>query len=109
MTWHPLNVLAHKLTREYFGNALRVGRYFAYRRDGEKKTRPRPILVTSGEFLVEGRLSNFWNWRYMRPDGSLSTKESGGYGGGLEFFQPITRKKAVALAKKSKNLAKSRR
>lgn len=40
------------------------------------------IYVTSGGYLGDyGRVSNFFFWRKIKPDGSLSKRESRGYGG----------------------------
>lgn len=40
----------------------------------------RKVKITSGAFWVSGRLSNFWNWREVREDGTLSEVEEHGYG-----------------------------
>lgn len=42
-------------------------------------TRHGPIYITEGAWTVDGRLSNFWYWRRIRPDGSLG-RAACGYG-----------------------------
>lgn len=99
---HPLASLAQKLTKKCFSNALRVGKYFVYDPDGKAHKQGRPIFITSGQFLSGGCLSNFWCWRYVRPDGNLSNKEGSGYGGSEKYFRPISKQEAIALAKSCK-------
>ncbi len=97
---HPLTAIAQGLTMEYFGNSLRVGRYFLYSPKGKaNKGKGRPIKVTGGQFMSGGRLSNRWTWHYIKSNGSLGEKADG-YGGKEDFFKPITRREAVELAKK---------
>lgn len=40
----------------------------------------RIVEVTQGQYWGEHGLSNFWYWREVMPDGSLSKKEEHGYG-----------------------------
>lgn len=35
------------------------------------------VLVTSGQFLSNGRVSNFWYWKRVNEDGSLGPEECG--------------------------------
>lgn len=41
---------------------------------------PCDVLITSGTHLSNGRVSNFWRWKRILPDGTLSEKEESGYG-----------------------------
>jgi hypothetical protein len=96
---HPLRTLARELTKKYFGNALRVGRYFIFDPKGQAQHQGRVILIMRGYFLDPefGRLSNHWTWRYIRPDGSLGQGGSG-YGGNRSFFRPVSKKTALTYA-----------
>ena len=42
----------------------------------------RLVYITDGAEYVDGRLSNFWNFRYINPDGTLSRKGDGNYDNG---------------------------
>lgn len=85
--------IGRNLTRKYFGNSLAVGKYFLY--EGN------PIKITSGYFLdpTYGRVSNFWYWRKIFPDGRLSDEEYSGYGGDDSVFKPISEEDAFKYAK----------
>lgn len=39
------------------------------------------VYVTSGRYMGQYGVSNFWNYKKIKPDGSLSVKELGCYGG----------------------------
>ena len=102
-----LRGIARGLIRKHFDNSLRVGRYSIYSENGKANLGAgRPIMITGGQFMTEGGLSNFWYWKYVQPDGSLSVKGNCGYGGNDNFFKPISKAKAIELAK---NLAKNKR
>ena len=95
-----LSRIARDLTIEHFGNSLRVGGYFLYDPRGKAKSgKGRPIKVIDGQFMSGGRLSNFWYWRRVDKDGSLNKKTFSGYGGDKNYFKPISRSKAIQLAK----------
>lgn len=36
-----------------------------------------PVLILSGSFYSNGRVSNFWTWRNVFPDGTLGPILSG--------------------------------
>lgn len=38
---------------------------------------PCDVLITSGQYLSGGRVSNFWYWKRVLPDGKLSEMEHG--------------------------------
>ena len=40
----------------------------------------RTVEITSGQYWGTYGLSNFWHWREVLPDGSLSTRDECGYG-----------------------------
>lgn len=42
-----------------------------------------PVYVTSGQFQVNGRISNYWYFHAVQEDGSLGPQLSG-YGGNWE-------------------------
>lgn len=46
---------------------------------GEIITHPKgyKVKVTSGQFLRNGRVSNFWTWFRVNEDGTLGEEESG--------------------------------
>jgi hypothetical protein len=46
----------------------------------DDKNYPCDVLITDGKYMSNGRLSNFWYWQRVLPDGSLSETEHG-YGG----------------------------
>ena len=37
----------------------------------------RRVRITGGAYLRNGRVSNWWDWRPVLPDGSLGETESG--------------------------------
>jgi hypothetical protein len=41
----------------------------------------RLIYIYDGQFMSNGKLSNFWYWKYINDDGTLGRKGSG-YGWG---------------------------
>lgn len=51
-------------------------------RVGKRVTHPdgRTVEITGGQFWGQFGLSNFWEWREVMPDGSLSEHEESGYG-----------------------------
>jgi len=58
------------------GSHLEVGMVTRHPKDGKI------VYITKGEYLdsTYGRLSNFWHWREVLQDGSLSNNEEHGYG-----------------------------
>lgn len=56
-----------------FGHGFKIGEVYRHP-DGYD------VKIMSGQFLVRGRLSNFWYWRRVLPDGTLSEVEEHGYG-----------------------------
>lgn len=44
---------------------------------------PCDVYIISGDFYSNDRISNFWHWKRVLPDGTLSEEESG-YGGFYE-------------------------
>ena len=95
-----LSRIARNLTMELFGNSLRIGGYFLYDSKGKAKSgKGRPVKVIDGHFMTEGGLSNFWYWRRVDKSGNLSKKTFSGYGGDENYFKPISKSKAIQLAK----------
>ena len=43
-----------------------------------------PVMITDGEYEVDGRISNFWSWRPLSEDGTLQPEEHG-YGNFLKY------------------------
>lgn len=43
----------------------------------ESDNYPCDVLITNGQYYSNGRLSNFWTWRRILPDGTLSEEECG--------------------------------
>lgn len=39
----------------------------------------RTVKIVNGVYELNGRISNYWHWREVRSDGSLSTKVESGY------------------------------
>jgi len=69
---HPLTKLAHDITDKYFQQSMEIGKVLQHP-DG------RTVKVKSGCFRdpVYGRVSNWWTWNEVLPDGSLGLDESG--------------------------------
>lgn len=44
----------------------------------------RTVKITNGQYWGTHGLSNFWYWREVKPDGSLSDPEESGYGWRLD-------------------------
>jgi len=89
-----LRGIASDLTYKYFGNSLKIGGYFVYRK--------RPIKIVDGQFMGEfNRLSNYWWWKEVLPSGELKKRGNSGYGGDDSIFKPISKAKAIELAVKN--------
>jgi hypothetical protein len=43
----------------------------------KNKNYPCDVMITDGTYMSNGRLSNFWYWRRVLPDGSLGKTECG--------------------------------
>jgi len=57
-----------------FGGHLEVGMVTTNPETGKA------VRITDGQYWGEHGLSNFWYWREVLPDGSLSEVEGHGYG-----------------------------
>lgn len=69
-----------ELVAESFGsNHLRVGMVTVHPHTG------RIVKIVSGDYWTKHGISNFWHWREVLPDGSLSDVDEKGYG-----WQPKT-------------------
>ena len=92
---HPLSVIARKLSSQ-LDPGIEEGKFYVFT-DEEKPGVKYPIKVTSGCFLdpTYGRVSNWWTWHKVKPDGSLGRAISG-YGGS---WKQITEQQAKKLAK----------
>jgi hypothetical protein len=49
------------------------------RKDG-KPFKSYPVLIKSGDYLVNGRLSNFWYWQRVYSTGQVKKTVEHGYG-----------------------------
>ncbi len=95
-----LSRIAQDLTTKHFGNSLRVDGYFLYDPRGKAKLgKGRPIKIVSGQFMVGGRLSNFWYWCRVNRSGTLGKKTFSGYGDNENYFRPISESEAIRFAK----------
>jgi len=45
---------------------------------------PCDVLIIDGKYMSSGRISNFWRWRRISPDGTLSPDIESGYGDFVE-------------------------
>lgn len=51
------------------------------------------IYITSGEYYGDyGRISNYWNWKPVKTNGSLG-KSTGGYGGDWKEVKAVIKTK----------------
>jgi hypothetical protein len=62
-----------RLTQEFFPCTLAIGKVVRHP-DG------RMVKVIGGQYWGTHGLSNFWYWREVKEDGSLSEREESGYG-----------------------------
>ncbi|MBK6616425.1 hypothetical protein [Ottowia sp.] len=62
-----------QITDEVMPNSMEIGKTLQHP-DG------RTVKVISGERWASGGFSNWWTWREVLADGSLSEKEEAGYG-----------------------------
>lgn len=66
--------------------------------DGNRASRyPCDVYIVKGEYLVNGKISNFWYWRRVLDNGSLAAIE-GGYGKFVE--SDIEYNIAITITKK---------
>ena len=42
-----------------------------------KNPKPSVVYITGGEYYSGGRLSNFWDWRFVNRDGTLGNEDCG--------------------------------
>lgn len=63
--------ITHSMRDSHFGN-YEIGGYFV--RDDKV------IKITDGQFMGTYGVSNFWYWRELLKDGSLSDETFNGYG-----------------------------
>ena len=47
--------------------------------EDDKHKKPYPVLIVSGEYEVNGRLSNFWYWQRVSQTGKITAKIECGY------------------------------
>ena len=52
----------------------------------DNKNYPCDVKITSGSFERNGRISNFWSWKRILPDGTINNVEESGYG---EFYESL--------------------
>lgn len=45
-----------------------------------RKKKPYPVIINSGQYNVNGRLSNFWYWQRISPTGRIKPEIEHGYG-----------------------------
>lgn len=69
---HPLQELAIDITNKFFKQSMEIGKTLKHP-DG------RTVKVNDGCFRdpVSHRVSNWWTWNEVFPDGSLGPDESG--------------------------------
>lgn len=53
------------------------------------KSKPKLVLITDGSFEVRGRISNFWSFRTVKEDGTLSETKGGDYDNETWKFVPV--------------------
>jgi hypothetical protein len=46
----------------------------------DKRKKAYSIIINSGEYIRNGRLSNFWYWQRISPSGRINPKVEYGYG-----------------------------
>lgn len=46
----------------------------------DKRKKAYPVIIKSGQYLSNGRLSNFWDWQRITPTGRINPKVECGYG-----------------------------
>ena len=99
-----LHRIAQDITYKMFGNAIAIGKYFRYSPNGKASTEGVPIKIISGYFLdpIYGRLSNHWRWKVVKKNGELQEGQDSGYGGGPNYFYPITEQEAIEIANASR-------
>lgn len=57
-------------------------------------------LITSGQYRGEYGVSNYWTWRKIKKDGTLSKKEYAGYNNGEFIFSPPIEHEVIIRIKK---------
>ena len=69
---HPLTALAHELTDKYHPCSMEIGKVLLHP-DG------RTVKILNGCFrdATYDRVSNWWTWQEVLPNGTLGEKESG--------------------------------
>lgn len=70
----PVQQWVKDLTAETFGESqMEVGKRLEH-------PSGRTVEITKGQYWGEHGLSNFWYWREVLEDGTLSEREESGYG-----------------------------
>lgn len=66
--------IARRITEEHFGpSPFKIG-------DRVEHPTGRTVEIVGGQYWGTHGLSNFWDWREVRADGTLSRKKECGYG-----------------------------
>lgn len=59
----------------------------------------RPVFITGGQYMGTFGISNFWDFKYIREDGSLEDKEGHDYNNAPDKFVPIEGAKVTITVK----------
>jgi len=56
---------------------MEIGKLYMYKET--PSSNPVPVIITSGDYEINGRISNFWSFNYIGKDGSITRRKGGDY------------------------------
>ncbi len=66
----------------------------------DNKNYPCDVLITSGKYMSNGRLSNAWHWNRILPNGEVCNEDEHGYG---SFVEPKNKYPVTVVVQKEKS------
>jgi len=54
--------------------------FYKYWQGKDERKKAYPVIINSGNFEVNGRISNFWRWQRISPTGRINPNVESGYG-----------------------------
>lgn len=56
---------------------MEIGKLYMYKETPTSK--PVPVIITSGDYEINGRISNFWSFKYIDKKWEVTKRKGGDY------------------------------
>jgi len=63
----------------------------------DKRRKAYPVIINSGHYEIDGRLSNFWYWQRISPSGKINPIVEHGYGNFTEATGYEVKRKIIVI------------